>query len=283
MPPARQRSIVVDFYGAFARRLGGWVAVSHLITLLGDAGADAGAVRSSLSRLKRRGWLVPERRGTTAGYALSPQAVRDLAHGDERIYRTREPARLSDGWVLVSFSVPEQDRDKRHLLRSRLTRLGFGSGGPGLWIAPRRLLPATRELLEDLGLARYVCLFSAGYEGFGHVRTMVERAWDLPGLAAMYEDFLRTRRPDLARWRDPAGGTDREAFACYLSALSQWRRLPFLDPGLPSELLPAGWSGRRAAELFLELTSRLEGPALRHIAAVTGLSATEEGAPARTA
>jgi len=29
-----------------------------------------------------------------------------------------------------------------------------------------------------------------------------------------------------------------------------WRRFPSLDPGLPARLLPARWSGVRAAQLF---------------------------------
>jgi phenylacetic acid degradation operon negative regulatory protein len=30
----------------------------------------------------------------------------------------------------------------------------------------------------------------------------------------------------------------------------EWRRFPFLDPLLPHALLPANWSGAKAAELF---------------------------------
>ena len=41
-----------------------------------------------------------------------------------------------------------------------------------------------------------------------------------------------------------------QAFADYVRVLTAWRRLPFLDPGLPPELLPADWHGTRAAELF---------------------------------
>jgi phenylacetic acid degradation operon negative regulatory protein len=30
----------------------------------------------------------------------------------------------------------------------------------------------------------------------------------------------------------------------------EWRRFPFLDPRLPAELLPEGWIGDHARELF---------------------------------
>jgi phenylacetic acid degradation operon negative regulatory protein len=51
----------------------------------------------------------------------------------------------------------------------------------------------------------------------------------------------------------------------YTSVLDRWRRFPYLDPGLPVELLPSGWEGRAAADLFFELRELLEAPALRHV------------------
>jgi phenylacetic acid degradation operon negative regulatory protein len=48
--------------------------------------------------------------------------------------------------------------------------------------------------------------------------------------------------------------------------LTDWRRLLYLDPGLPAELLPPGWTGARAAEIFFTLQSRLAGAAGEHAA-----------------
>ena len=47
--------------------------------------------------------------------------------------------------------------------------------------------------------------------------------------------------------------------------LTDWRRLPYLDPGLPAELLPDGWIGIRAADLFFALRSLLEEPARAYV------------------
>jgi len=265
MTPNRPRSLILTFYGAFARRLDGWIAVSHLVTLMAEVGLDDQAVRSSISRLKRRGWLVPSQRDGQVGYALSDIARSALADGDERIYEAQQPADLADGWALVVFSVPESERAKRHLLRSRLTWLGFGSDAPGVWIGPRRLLPAARTMLEEMRLVSYVDLYEASYAGFDDARRLVDRCWDLAGLRTRYAEFVATQRPVLTRWRRAAD--DRTAFVDYLTALDQWRGLPFLDPGLPAELLPAGWEGHTAAELFHALLTRLEEPAFRHVAA----------------
>ena len=50
-----------------------------------------------------------------------------------------------------------------------------------------------------------------------------------------------------------------------MRAVTDWRRLPYLDPGLPVELLPAGWIGVRAAEDFFALRALLEEPARAYV------------------
>src|SRR2546430_5412902 len=137
---ARPRQLIVTLYGLYAREDGGWGSVAALVGLMAGLGVGEPAVRSSISRLKRRGLLDAERRAGSAGYALTAAARRILDDGDARIF-VRRRATAEDGWVLVVFSVPESEREKRHLLRSRLARLGFGTVTPGLWIAPGHRAP----------------------------------------------------------------------------------------------------------------------------------------------
>lgn len=128
------RSLIVTFYGAYGRSVPGPVPVSELIRLLAALGVDAPSVRSSVSRLKRRGLLLPARTAAgAAGYELSGDARQLLEDGDRRIYATAPEQ--DEGWVLAVFSVPESERQKRHVLRSRLAGLGFGTAAPGVWIA----------------------------------------------------------------------------------------------------------------------------------------------------
>jgi phenylacetic acid degradation operon negative regulatory protein len=263
---AQPRQLIVTVYGLYSRAEGGWMSVAALISLLTDLGVDEPAVRSSISRLKRRGILHAGRRGGAAGYALSGEALAILREGDLRIFR-RERAALGDGWLLAVFSVPEAERQKRHVLRSQLARLGFGTAAPGVWIAPAHLHEATVGTLRRLGLDGYADLFRADRIAFGDLAAKVRQWWDLDQLERLYGQFLDAHGPLLRRWRsDPAG--QREAFADYVRVLTDWRRLPYLDPGLPAELLPGNWVGARAAELFFTLQARLEGPARAHVARV---------------
>ncbi|MEV6574693.1 PaaX family transcriptional regulator C-terminal domain-containing protein [Streptomyces sp. NPDC051577] len=249
------RSLIVTFYGAYGRAFEGAVPVAALIRLLGAAGVDAPSVRSSVSRLKRRGFLLPARAADgSAGYELSPEARLLLEDGDRRIYGS---PRLSQEWLVAVFSVPEQERHKRHLLRSRLARLGFGSVAPGVWIAPAHLHGETGRTLERLHLTAYVELFRGAHLGFAPTPEAVARWWDLSALAKQHEEFLDLHEPVLRALQSGPDPTPERAYRGYLLALDTWRRLPYADPGLPRELLPADWPGDRAAAVFAELHARL--------------------------
>lgn len=260
------RAYLVSLYGAYVRQLHGWLSVAALVSLMAELEVDEPAVRSAISRLKRRGLLVAERRDQSAGYSLSGGAEQLLRAGDKRIFN-RPNAQLADGWVLAVFSVPESERAKRHTLRSRLSWLGFGTAAPGVWIAPAYVTEEARETIDRLGLAGYVDLFTGHYLAFTDLTRCAELWWDLRGLADRYEQFVAEVRPVRASWAaaPQTAAEDRTAFADHVRALTGWRRIRYLDPGLPGELLPADWPGARASELFFGLHDLLSGPALRHV------------------
>lgn len=270
---AQPRQFIVTVYGLYSRTEGGWLSVATLIGLLADLGIEAPAVRSSISRLKRRGLLRAERRNGSAGYALSDEGLSVLREGDLRIFR-RDRATPADGWLLAVFSVPESERSKRHLMRSRLTRLGFGTASAGVYIAPAHLYDATAEMLRRLELDGYADLFRADHLAFGPLEEKVRQWWDLDQLELLYGEFVRKHAGVLDRLPAPSGTgpgpAGRDAFVDYVRVLTDWRQLPYLDPGLPAELLPDGWVGIRAADLFFTLRSRLEDGARAYVAGGLG-------------
>jgi phenylacetic acid degradation operon negative regulatory protein len=274
---ARLRHLIVTIYGLYARSDGGWLSVATLIRLLGDLQVEEPAARSAISRLKRRGILQSQRYGGSAGYQLSAEALDILREGDARIFR-RQRAALADGWLLAVFSVPEAERHRRHVLRSELARLGFGMVAPGVWITPAHPQDTTAETLRRLGLDAYADLFHADHLAFGDPAVKIRGWWDLAELARQYESFIRAHEPVLRRWqrggqaaagrRGGPAAAGREAFADYTRALTDWRRFPYLDPGLPAELLPDGWIGIGAAQEFFDLRALLEEPAREYVRAV---------------
>jgi phenylacetic acid degradation operon negative regulatory protein len=259
--------------------------VAELIKLLAALDVDEAAARSALSRLKKRGVLLPARKGNNAAYRLDPQLEDVFEEGDERIFAPRR-AKPGDRWLLAAFSVPESQRNLRHQLRRVLAGRGFGTVAAGLWIAPEFVHAHLRRELEREGLLEFVEFFAADLLD-DQIARRVAQWWDLDALAALYAGFRASFEPVLERWGadgDGAGtggednadhvATTRDdesrAFADDVLLLTAWRRLPYLDPGLPVEFLPDDWQGIAAQRLFTTLHARLAAPAARHAARVLG-------------
>src|SRR3954453_21554181 len=236
----------MTFFGAFLRRLGGWIAVANLIALMAELDLDAQSVRSSVSRLKRRGVIASERRDGAAGYRLTAHGEAILRAGDARIF-ARAPR---PGWLLVVFSIPEAQRALRHRLRAGLAGLGLGTVAPAVWIAPAQLEQEVRALVAQLGLQDRVELFAAQALGGNPAHW-----WDLERIAAEYRRYVADWEPALTR---------APSFADYVRQLDAWRRIPFHDPCLPAAALPADWPGEHAWAVFQALEARLHAPALAH-------------------
>src|SRR3954462_3784671 len=259
MPDHSPRHLILSLFGLYAREEGNWLSVRSLIALMADLDVDPAATRSSVSRLKKRGVLEPARIDEQAGYALSDGALAVLREGDARIW-SRPRASVDDGWLVVVFSVPEAERGKRHELRSLLTRLGFGTAAPGVWVAPGTAYDETLAALDRAGLTSYTELFRGDYLGAGSAQARGAQGWDLPAIAALYDEFVAGHQGlTLVRSPDPA-----RAFTAYVPMLTAWRRLPYLDPGIPLELLPSDWPGAHAEDLFARLDGRLREPAAKH-------------------
>lgn len=256
----RSRTLMVTYLGAVVRPLGDWFPIGGTVELLTQVGLDAQSVRTAVFRLKRRGWLTSESRASTRGYSLSEAAQEALAAGDRVIWHGRGAADLADGWCLVNVSVPESARSERHQLRAHLTSLGFGNLGSGVWIAPARLRPAAEHAIGELGLSARCALFLGEFAAGPSLPELVAQAWDLEQIDRRYRDFLADVEP--TRTGKKAYGA--QAFVTYLQLLDRWRRLPFHDPGLPVQVLPAGWPEPSARALFETLVARYQEPALAH-------------------
>ena len=267
------RALIVTLYGLYGRDRGGWMSIADLVVLMSDLGVDQQAVRSSIFRLKKRGLLVAEKVDRAAGYRLSPDAEAILAEGDTRIFQ-RTRAAVGDGWLLVVFSVPEAERDKRHTLRTTLTRLGLGTVGPGTWVAPAHLEPAVVGALERVGLRGFADLFVGAHVGAaGSAAETVAAWWDLAAMEKLYAEWVDRFAPVRARWSASSAAADAadvQAFADWVGTVTAWRRLPNLDPGLPLAALPPDWKGVRAQALVTELREVLAPRARRHVARVLG-------------
>src|SRR5215216_3263653 len=137
-PTPRPQAMLFTLWGDYVVQRGGEIWVGSLIRIAAEFGISELALRSVLSRMGRAGWLESTRHGNRSYYRLTARGRAVIAEGTSRIFRPRrEPW---DGqWHLVSYSIPEAQRELRDQFRKRLSYLGFGSLSAGAWITPHDL------------------------------------------------------------------------------------------------------------------------------------------------
>jgi phenylacetic acid degradation operon negative regulatory protein len=237
------RGLLLTVLGELVLPGDGTAWTSAVLAVFARMGIAEKATRQALMRTSQAGWLRSEHDGRRARWVLTPAARRMLTDGAERIYSFGQPADWDQRWVVVSVRIPESDRRARHVVRTRLTWAGFGALSAGLWISPhaRRASEAER-VLRDAGVGDEANVFVAERTGLGGIKTMVATAWDLPSVEAAYEMFTTEFR----------GQAPADVLVRQIELVHAWRRFPSIDPALPYELLPARWTGTRAALLFAQ-------------------------------
>ncbi len=242
---ASARSLLMTMLGEFVLPDGRPVWTSELVGALGAFGVEDRSARQALARSATEGWLASQKVGRRSRWTLTPSGHALLSEGARRLREFgRAESRWDGRWLVVLASVPEVRRDLRRRLRTRLTWAGFGSPEAGVWVSPhldREAEAAT--VLTELGLAAQAMSFTATYGAIGDVARMVAGAWDLRGLERRYREFV-------AEFETVAPADGDEALCAQTRLVHEWRRFPFLDPRLPGDLLPDGWAGATAAELF---------------------------------
>lgn len=227
-----------------------------LVTLLGDFGVSTVGARAALSRLARRGVLESSKVGRYTYYGLTRSAAQVLRDGAWRILKFGQRYEEWDGhWRVAAFSVPEEQRDARRAVRTRLRWLGFAPLYDGLWVTPRPVAEAALRHFDDLGIVGATVLTTTTEPPIAGPRPPIA-AWDLTALQTRYTGFIEDYRPLLDRAR--RGAVDAsEALVARTAVMESWRYFPSLDPDLPSELLPPCWPRRDAHEVFAEIYNRL--------------------------
>jgi phenylacetic acid degradation operon negative regulatory protein len=244
-----------------------------LVALTADFGISAPSARVALGRLTHRELLRSSKRGRNTYYGITPKAQRLLEDTLERVLAFGlTDAPWDHTWTVVTFSIPEHQRDLRHALRSRLRSLGFAPLYDGAWVSPRRQPTDAATVLDDLGI-RTATIFRGQVAPTPHGREP-SSAWDLDDLRARYDAFITEANSLLERARarrlDPAA-----ALVARAQTIGAWGQFTNLDPELPTDLLPSPWPRRHARQLFADAYDALGSLGEEHFRAVLSVHAPE--------
>ena len=254
---ASPQHLIVTLLGSYWFGCEGALPSAAVVALTEDFGVSSTSARAALSRLARRGLLESSKRGRNTFYRLTPQAAGVLRDDLGRVIRLGVDVRPWDGsWVVVMFSLPEDRRDVRHLLRSSLRWQGFAPLFDGAWVAPRAEIARTTGVLNELGIDNFTVLEAQIGDAGGEGDPL--SAWNLAGLAELYRSFIAEFAE--ARQRVAQGAVSAaEALVLRGRVLDAWSEFVALDPDLPIDVLPSGWPRSQARETFTDLYDGL-GP-----------------------
>jgi phenylacetic acid degradation operon negative regulatory protein len=233
-------------------------------------GLSSDAVRAAANRMARTGLLAKVGRGRgnvrykvgPAGQATVNQFIVKLLHW----HVVLEGQQAWDGtWLVVAFSVPEDQRGKRDAFRDRLAEMGFGLLSSSVWISPFDQEAEVASLVAELGLDGMVAILHCDriqMPGLAGVGELARGVWDLEPLAQHYRDLNHRVEVFAASLRRAGQGGQIDAEALFFEAMDLQNELMEMilveDPCLPPDLLPPDWPGRRTHELINTLTYTID-------------------------
>lgn len=269
--PVRTQFMMFTLIGDYVVDRGGKIWTGSLLQLMELLDVSERAVRSTLSRMTRKGWLVSKLHGRRSQYTITRRGLALLAGGYRRIF---EPLFTDwDGqWRLVVYSLPEKKRKTRHSLRKQLVWLGFGRLASGAWVSPHDRRVELESIFTELKVENYVDLFDGQYAGPGPAEELVRRCWDMEVLASQYGEFLKKYGPQYDRDRrcfeqgEPLA--PQQCFVRNFWLVHEFQAFPLQDPNLPTTLLPEDWIGFKARTLFEQYRQLLNDPANEFVKAV---------------
>ncbi|WP_258067047.1 PaaX family transcriptional regulator C-terminal domain-containing protein [Arthrobacter sp. GMC3] len=265
-------SLLRTTIGLYLRQCGGWMPAKSLTDLMEVLDVPVELTRTALTRLKQKGVLTAEVNAGQKGYALTDAAELMFFRGDRRINFPRN-MRPDDAWCLISFSLPESQRERRHQLRRHLSWIGCGTVAPGLWICPDFLREEVKVILQELSLQHHAVLFTTQTpEVAGDLRATVNEWWDLEYLAELHKEFAA----EYGAVETGSVPSNAETFATYVKCVDRWRVIPYVDPGLPKSCLPDDWPGGRCTVLFQDIRNSHELPSLEFVRSLLPVSLTKE-------
>lgn len=264
-------SLITTVFGDAILPRGGRVSLGSVIQLLQPLGVNERLVRTAVYRLVKDKWLESEALGRKTDYMLTASGHRRFDEASRQIYAADIPG-WDRRWRLILI-VGELDARLREPLRRALFWHGFGVTATGSFVHPTADLETVMESLISEGLDQTLphlmpmVAVNSQAQQCASDRDMVQRAWNLEGLAASYEGFLQKYEPIRAALvaQGQENLSAEHAFLVRTLLIHDVRKLLLRDPQLPESLLPATWPGSRARHLCRDLYRKLLPLSERHL------------------
>lgn len=244
--------VLMTLLGDYWRGRREMIPASVLVELLAEFEITETSARQAMRRLKNRGLLVHEKVGRQSFYGTPDFVAEQTDERWERVLRFGQRfSNWDEMWTVVSFSVPERDREVRRQLRHELTELKFGMLHDAVWISPHQRVDVAVDLLNKHNVVDANVMRATFAQRPGFSRSFSE-IFGIEALSDGYADFVERFTP-VAKTVEAGQMSLSDALVWRTEVMSTWLQFRQTDPSLPSQILPADWPRARARELNYEI------------------------------
>lgn len=268
--PVSIKSVLYTIFGdyIYSPKLQSAIWVGSLIRLLEEFGYSEPAIRLVISRMFSNGWLDRKKIGAKSYYSMSENGLQLMINSEKRILpKPVDKKQWKGQWLFVCYINGKiVNKAVRDDLNKELMWLGFGTISSNVWISPFDYQNEIQQVFKRLKILDSIEVFTAAHNGYALDKALVTKCWDLSKTNMAYSLFLnkyQAHLTDLVTQLEDGKLPDNKCFVERVTLTNEFRKFPFIDPGLPEELLPPDWLGGKAVELYTTLHDLLAPGAFR--------------------
>ncbi|MBU1327354.1 hypothetical protein KKB64_02245 [Patescibacteria group bacterium] len=188
-----------------------------------------------LVTLRKQKFIVQKQKKTLLDIEITEAGKKRLGS----LLPSYQKKRQWDGYIyLISYDIPEKTRNSRDLLREYLRRIGCGLLQESVWLTSYNPQGILDEFMQDHHITGTVLVSKLDKEGTLGDRNFINllvRVYKLDALNRRYQEFI-----------DEAVKKRRTLFQLAV----MYKLILRDDPQLPFSLLPNGWLGEKAHEMY---------------------------------
>ena len=219
-------------------------SIKQLLELCAYAKINENTLRSILNRGVKQGVYTSDKEGRNVYYGLSKTS--QIAHREANIALAKKDRSVWNGdYRGLVFSISEDHKEYRHVLRKLLKRHKFAALYPGFWIRPKLDHEDYSELEKKLcheGIG-YLLSFSSKP---GIDRETANQIWKIEEYNKNCHQFVQ----EIHRIGKRTALDREEAFYYRTQYGRTGIKLITSNPNLPPQLLPSNWYGEKMIEEF---------------------------------
>ncbi len=217
------------------------VKLKCIINFCHYAGYNDGAVRTAISRLKKKGILISTDDKQKAGYKLNKiQRMRTIQMKDEAIQQ---------GFTLAVFSFNRENERERYIIRSILTKTGFKKFAQNTYINTRGRKDELLRKIKNEDLEKHLFIFECEDDLDENTILRMIEIWKINSRVNLLNQFFS----DLQAFAIPDGLSKQEIFNMFGYAGSVFvTRFQHTEPPVPGKYLPADYPIKKIYNFLLE-------------------------------